>query len=41
VKIKLSLFGITDSEAKGHALEAMGATVVSSLSMALDRLPSF
>jgi hypothetical protein len=41
VKVELSLLGITDSEAKRHALEAMGATVVPSLSVALDRLPGF
>lgn len=41
VEAELSLFGITDSEAKRQALEAMGAAVVSSLSVALDRLPDF
>jgi hypothetical protein len=41
VKVELSLFGITDSDAKRQSLEAMGATVLASLSEALDRLPSF
>lgn len=38
---ELSLYGITDSEPKRQALEAMGATVVPSLSVALDNLPGF
>jgi hypothetical protein len=41
VKVELSLFGITDSDAKRQALEATGATVLSSLAVALDQLPSF
>jgi hypothetical protein len=41
VQVELSLFGITDSEAKRHALEAMGATVAPSLPAALGYLPGF
>jgi hypothetical protein len=41
VAIEISLFGITDREAKRQSLESYGATVCPTLSVALDGVPGF